>query len=220
MPSTIPYDPSLVLTNVVTEAALDNVTHISEAQAPVDAAQDHLNALLATRRSLDMTKTELSNLAIATADVDTAVTALNTEIVTVARDYVTTKISAERTIQGFRAQIRSVHQDVESPVDYVKTQIKTMPLAADSMNMDVQYFSLDENDQTAITFSSQISAFVSNSASFLGDSISNSLAGSASRQASQQAKDHKIVGTLVLCLMHSQKCVDSGTLCSQRGQGR
>ncbi len=52
MPSSIPYDPSLTLGNIVTEDALDVVTSISKAQAPVDAAHEELNALIMSKRSL------------------------------------------------------------------------------------------------------------------------------------------------------------------------
>ena len=43
MPSTIPYDPSLVLGNIVSQAKLDNLVAISAAQAPADAAEDTLH---------------------------------------------------------------------------------------------------------------------------------------------------------------------------------
>lgn len=52
MPSSIPYDPSLVLANIVNPRALGIVEQISKAQRPVDEAEQELNALLATKRSL------------------------------------------------------------------------------------------------------------------------------------------------------------------------
>jgi hypothetical protein len=52
MPSTIPYDPSLVLANIVTAEALAIVEQISTHQAPADDAEEELNALLSSRRSL------------------------------------------------------------------------------------------------------------------------------------------------------------------------
>ena len=44
MPSTIPYDPALVLGNVVPQEKLDNVIKIAQLQAPADAAQTTLNS--------------------------------------------------------------------------------------------------------------------------------------------------------------------------------
>ena len=43
MSLTIPYDPSLVLGNIVTQAKLDNLIAMSAVQASVDAAEDKLN---------------------------------------------------------------------------------------------------------------------------------------------------------------------------------
>jgi hypothetical protein len=43
MASTIPYDPSLVLGNLVDPALIENLKVISAAQRPVDVAQDTLN---------------------------------------------------------------------------------------------------------------------------------------------------------------------------------
>ncbi|KAK3990398.1 hypothetical protein QBC44DRAFT_368926 [Cladorrhinum sp. PSN332] len=80
MPTTIPYDPQLVLASIVSPAALGHVGAIATAQAPVDATQEELNALLASRRSLDMTKTELLNLGIDTKPIDDEIGNLNTEI--------------------------------------------------------------------------------------------------------------------------------------------
>jgi hypothetical protein len=44
MHSTIPYDPQLVLADIVSQDALDLVVKISDAQAPVDTARDKLNS--------------------------------------------------------------------------------------------------------------------------------------------------------------------------------
>lgn len=43
--------------------------------------------------------------------------------------------------------------------------MKTLPLAADTLNMDVYYFSFDSNSQDANAFSAQIASYVSEYAS-------------------------------------------------------
>ena len=206
MPSTIPYDPSLNLANVISEEALDIVGKIAIAQAPVDAAQEDLNAMLASKRSLDMTRTELVNLKIDTTAIDTSLTELKTEIATAAGNYATEKTQAEKTIRGLRKDIHSVHSQVESPVDYVKTEIKSMPLAADSMSMDVQYFSLDSAKQHSRTLAQDVAAFVSNSHSFLGISAAQSqLSSAAQAQVNRQTEAHDITGTLVISVSCTHK---------------
>jgi hypothetical protein len=73
-----------------------------------------------------------------------------------------------------------------------------MPLAADTMNMDVQYFSYDKNSQNADTFSAQIASYVSKNASSIIGSQSAKLASAASAQVSGQVTAHDIEGTLVV----------------------
>ncbi|KAL9123824.1 MAG: hypothetical protein Q9217_006785 [Psora testacea] len=205
MPSTIPYDPSLVLANVVSKEALGAVEEISKAQAPVDAAQEDLNALLAARRSLDMTKTELANLNIDTKPVADALKKLNASITTSATNYALEKIKAETKLQELRKKIHGLHSQVETPVDYVKTEIKSLPLAADSMSMDVQYFSLDSYDQNANSYATAVSTFVSSSVDFLGEKAQIQMSNAAQNQISHQLQSHRIVGTLVLSVSCTHK---------------
>lgn len=197
MPSTIPYDPSLILANVVSGEAIAVVEQISALQAVPDAAQETLNSLLSMRRSFDMTKTELLNLGIETKDLEDESTDLNTQIESAAKTYAKARIDAEKGIQPLRAKIQAVHANVESPVDYIKTEIKTMPLSTDSLNMDVQFFSLDENTQTSQSFASQISSYVAASVSWMGNEAASQISAASAKQVSQQVQNHSIAGTLV-----------------------
>lgn len=211
MPSTIPYDPSLVLGSIVKKETLDAIGKIAEVQSAPDAEQNKLNALLSLKRSLEMTKTELLQLGIpATNDsmknLDQELIDLDNQIPQAASDYCAAKIKAEKVIADVRkAMLKDVNAEYESPIDYVKTQIKTMPLAADSMNMDVQYFSRDENSQDAETFASGISSFVSASLSGLGNKVATEATAAAQKQATAQATNHSIAGTLVLSVTCTHK---------------
>ncbi|EPE27398.1 hypothetical protein GLAREA_04189 [Glarea lozoyensis ATCC 20868] len=205
MPSSIPYDPSLVQANIVSSDALKLVERISGLQAPVDAAQKHLNTLLAAKRSLQMTRTELLNMGIKTDKISKSIETLDAKIEEAAADYVEEKIEAEEKIQPLRATIRSVHVEMESPVDYVKTQIKSMPLASDSLNMDVQYFSNDTNKEEASSLAGSVASYVSASASFLGSSKSAEMTRAAASQVSDQVKKHNISGTLVISVSCTHK---------------
>jgi len=205
MPSSIPYDPSLVLANVVDNTALAVIQKISEAAAPADAAQNNLNALISMRRSLDMTRNELTNLGIDTGECNKALDTLNGEITDAAKDYVSAKIKAESEIKPLRADIRGVSSQAESPVDYAATQIKSMPLSSDSMNMDVQYFSMDSNVQTADSYGSTIGTFVAASTSWMGTKASSEMSAAAQKQASTQAQKKSLSGTLVLSVSCTHK---------------
>ncbi|KAI0391282.1 hypothetical protein F5Y17DRAFT_17294 [Xylariaceae sp. FL0594] len=205
MPSSIPYDPSLVLANVVDNRALNIIQQISEAAAPADAAQNNLNALISMRRSLDMTRNELTNLGINVDECNKRLNQLNEEITTAANEYVAAKIEAEGKIKPLRASIRGVSSQAESPVDYTATQIKSLPLSSDSMNMDVQYFSMDSNVQTASSYASTIGTFVAASTSWMGTAASREMSTAAQSQASRQASKKSLSGTLVLSVSCTHK---------------
>jgi hypothetical protein len=140
MTSKLPYDPQLVLGSVLEGGALKTLTDIAKASAEPDALWDQLQTLIASRRRLDMTKTELSNLGIEDTeltDIDRNIGDLNKIIVELGKQYAQKKLEAENQIRDLQSKISSVHADVESPIDYVQTAIKQMPLAADTLNLDV-----------------------------------------------------------------------------------
>lgn len=206
MPSTIPYDPSLTLMGVVNDVALKNVIAIAQAQAPADAAKDNLNSLISSKRGLTMTKTELRNLGVGTDALDKELERLNKAIEDAAAGYAAAKMTSEAQVLKLKEQVRMVNKSVESPVDYMRSEIKTMPLAADTMNMDVQYFSFDSNSQSSSSYSAQIAAYVSRSvSSVFGPSVSQQVGTSASRQVSSQVGTHHIEGTLVLSVTCTHK---------------
>ena len=64
MPSTIPYDPSLALGNLVDPKALVALEKISDLQEPADKAEDALNGQISLKRSLDMTVQELIDMGL------------------------------------------------------------------------------------------------------------------------------------------------------------
>lgn len=198
MAMTIPYDSSLVLGNVVHPEVMKNLLDIAAAQAPVEAAQDELNSLIAMKRSLDMTTQELLNMNVDTHALQDEIAEVNKEIAKSADSYAKLRIVQEKAIKDLKSKQLSVHAEVESPIDYVRTQIKKMPLSADSIKMDAQYFSFDENSQRAQNIISSVKAFVSESTSFLGDKLSTEAATAASTQLSRQLENHNVEGTLVI----------------------
>src|SRR5690242_18523446 len=107
MPTSIPYDSSLTLMSVVNQDALKSVEAIAELQAPVDAAQDALNSLISSKRSLTMTKTELKNLGVGTDALDEELKKLNVAVEAAAGAYATAKMAAEPKITAIRKDIHS-----------------------------------------------------------------------------------------------------------------
>ncbi|KLO81897.1 Uncharacterized protein Y057_7210 [Fusarium fujikuroi] len=206
MPTSIPYDSSLTLMSVVNQDALKSVEAIAALQAPVDAAQDALNSLISSKRSLTMTKTELKNLGVGTDALDEELKKLNAAVEASAGAYAATKMAAEPQITAIRKDIHSVHKQIESPVDYLRSEIRTIALANDTMNMDVQYFSFDSNSQNSATYCAQIASYVSGAvSSVFGAKQSMRIGNAASRQVSRQVSSHSIEGTLVLSVSCTHK---------------
>jgi hypothetical protein len=196
----IPFDPALVLGNLVDDDLLKAVLAVSAAAAPADNAQEALNALITAKHSIDMTIQEITGMGVDPKDVITASASLGSDISKAAVAYATASIKAQQDIlkaKGARAAV-PVSASIESPIDYNKTQIKTMPLSADSIKMDAQYFSMDENEQDATSVVASIKSYVAASTSFLGSSRSLEASDAAQSQASSQYQNHDISGTLVI----------------------
>ncbi|CCT70785.1 uncharacterized protein FFUJ_06551 [Fusarium fujikuroi IMI 58289] len=195
MPTSIPYDSSLTLMSIVNQDALKSVEAIAALQAPVDAAQDALNSLISSKRSLTMTKTKLKNLGVGTDALDEELKKLNAAVEASAGAYAATKMAAEPQITAIRKDIHSVHKQIESPVDYLRSEIRTIALANDTMNMD-----------NSATYCAQIASYVSGAvSSVFGAKQSMRIGNAASRQVSRQVSSHSIEGTLVLSVSCTHK---------------
>lgn len=204
MPSVIPYDPSIALGNIVDVEKLEKLEQIAQIQAPVDVAEEQMNSLIALKRSIDMTAQELINLKIDTSEITQESAEISEEIKQAAIDYAKIKIDAKKQIQQLSAT-PTVSHNWESPLDYNRTEIKKMPLSADSMNMNVQYFSSDESDQSSKTQSESIQRFISAEFSFLGKGMSEQASKAAASQINSQYSRHNIAGTLVIAVSCTHK---------------
>lgn len=206
MPSTIPYDPSLVLGNIVSKERLDNLIQMAKAQAPADASEDKLNALISLKRSLDQTVQELFDLGVTPSDeMMKAVNESKTKIAAAAAEYTMAKIKSETEVADLKSKISIINDSLESPLDYNRSQIKTMPLSADSLKMNAQYFSVDQNAQSSQTHAATISSFVSEEVSYFGDDFASQASSSASSQVNSQVARHDIAGTLVISVVCTHK---------------
>ena len=204
MPSVIPYDPSIALGNIVDPAKLENLEKISEANAPIDVAENRMNELIAFKRSIDNTIQELGSMHINTDKLYEESQKVGEQIEEAAVKYAETKLEAKKNILELKSA-SMVSSSWESPLDYNRTEIKKMPLSADSMNMNVQYFSLDESSQSAKTQSENIQAFISGEFKFLGSDFAEQASKAAASQLNSQYSRHDISGTLVIAASCTHK---------------
>lgn len=198
MSTSIPYDPSLVLGNIVPAAHMSNLEAISAVQAPVDSAQLELNSALLLKHKLLMTLNELSNLGVDTSPIDKSLQDVDKTITTAATNYATKAAESLPKVTDLRDKIPQVNSNIESPIDYNKSNIKKLPISSDSMTMDAQYFSFDETAQSDESVMATMKSFVSASTSFLGNERSAQMTSSMQQQVSHQREVHDIQGVLVI----------------------
>ena len=203
MPTSIPYDhPSLTLGAVVDTQVLDSLDQVASLNQAIDAAQDKMNSLITMKRSLSMTLNELLDMNVDVSNLKSEMKALDPQISQAATGYLNTRLKNEASIQKAREQLAELKQNhIESPVDFLKSNITQRPLAYESMKMDAQYFSFGGNleDDTL----SNIETYVKEANSELGKGAGD-LAKQATGQIQQQHRNHSISGTLIItaCCMH------------------
>jgi hypothetical protein len=183
----------------VSKEKLAILEQIANAQAVVDAAEDIMNDNITLRRSLDMTISELINLNVDVSEIEAKLTEVNASISESAKNYASAKLSNEKIIIDLRSKMRSITDNIESPIDYNTTQIKKMPISSDSIKLNSQYFSYDENKQNSNNTMSSVKTFITQSFdSIFGIKEASEQAASAQSQISSQREHHDIEGTLII----------------------
>lgn len=204
MPSVIPFDSSITLGNIVDPSKLEQLRRISELQAPIDNAEDEVNSLITLKRSLESTAQELTNMDIDPSELLTESNKVGEEIKHAAVEYAKLKLNGKKEIQKIKTET-IVSSSWESPIDFNRSEIKKLPLSSDSMNMNVQYFSYEQNSQKAKTQSSNIQKFISSEFKFLGNDFSDQASKVAASQVNSQYSRHDIAGTLVIAVSCTHK---------------
>jgi hypothetical protein len=202
MASTIPYDPTLVLGNLVDPADIENLKVISSAERPVDVAQDTFNDTIRAKQKLQMTYTELANLGLSQeqlTSLDTQITALNDTLAKNAGDYAKAVLDSQKAIADGKTKIATLSEQPESPVDWNKTEIKKIELSSNTMNMDVQYIRNEDEDDGSNAHADNVAASVSAAvSSVFGFKAAASVATNVANTTLLTTTAHNIIGTLVI----------------------
>jgi hypothetical protein len=112
-------------------------------------------------------------------------------------DYATIKIDQEKNIHELKLKREKNSSSIESPIDYEKTKIKPLPLSADSLKMDSQYFSFDENMQK-LEIQESIKKYVRSEIAAVAPNASNAVSDKVVSQVDKQKECHDIDGTLII----------------------
>jgi len=213
MPTSIPFDPSLVLGNIVDPKKIAALEAVDKAQQPVNIAQEKLNSLITSKRSLDMTVQEMIQMQVGADDMEKLtdqVDKTKTKMASAAVEYAATTASAQDEIQKAKeASAAIISEEVESPVDWNKSAIKKMDLSSDSMVMDAQYFRYESEQDGTESHSNAIASYVSGQVSSIFGPTYGAKAGHSSKAAAlSQSSAHELQGTLVITANCTHKLAD------------
>jgi len=197
--STIPYDPSLSLGNLIDVEKLNALVREGEWAAEIDAKKDRLDNLERFKRELDMIQRnmEQAGVRIDRGGQNERRDRLNDYFEEAQMDYFDTAF--DNFDKMAEDGVAMVSKTLESPIDWTKSQLKMdLPIAADSIKIDSQYFAYDSNTQTSATHMSNVNSFVEGSFSDIGRSAKMSASVAVSQQMSAQFQRHNVRSTLVI----------------------
>ncbi|MDO8887936.1 MAG: hypothetical protein Q7V16_05070 [Hydrogenophaga sp.] len=200
MASSIPFDhPSLVLGHVVNTDLLSRLEKIAGLQARTDAAFERMNSFISMRRGLSMTINELVSLGVDITELNNRIKELNQHVSDAARDYMTARITNDTGVQQLREEVAALENvaGLESPLDFTGVEVERLPLASDSIKIDLQYFSYGSNDDSSANAISNIESAIRESTSSLGPAARD-VPKAAAAQVHQQLKNHSLIGTIVI----------------------
>lgn len=209
MPQAIPYDPSLALTQIIDTRILDALEKVAAAREPANHAEEAYNNALFNFQSIELTLNELAPLGIDTGSLETEIEISRKAVTDAANRLAAARISSLQNVEAAKSEARAVLASIkdfpETPLDLGRTQTKTMPIAADSIQMDVQYFSSDTMQQQSRSLAGAVKVYASWKTSFLGNHFSAQAAHAAQSQVSHQSEVHDIMGTLVFSVTCTHK---------------
>lgn len=198
MPSNIPCQRDLAIGQIVTEDTLSNLQHISALKAPVDAAKDQLNSLIALKRSIDMAAQEFKNMGIDPLSLVEEGERTDVQIKAAAENLGKIQTEVEKAIQPLLSVKEPGHYDVETPIDYHKSHIQQGPLFADSLRLSCEYIPILDNENSIITHGAAISSFVNETIAFGDDSLDSQINTTIQNQLNVAASKQSIAGTIVV----------------------
>ena len=135
MPTSIPYDSSLVLGQVVDISKIESLQRISQEEHKIDKAEAYLNRLLQTKLSLEATLYQLHKhvKAETRTKLENTIKKLDDDIATAFEGVVDAKVAAATddadATPDNNAIAPNISYSAESPIDWDKSPIKTLPLA-------------------------------------------------------------------------------------------
>jgi hypothetical protein len=207
--TSIPFDSTLVLGNVIEKEKIDSLQSIAELQKGVDLAQDRYNAFLRTRLSLQMSIEEMGTLGIdVPKEVLTEKDTIDTKIKQALVDRVTKRIEYQDkyTEMLSKQKQKKIGEEPESPLDFAMSKLQDMMISSDTMNLDVQYFRFEEKKQDSQSHVSKVSTWAATSvSSVFGFGAGAKAQADTERQVNSQVENNELIGTIVIFVAATHK---------------
>lgn len=211
--SSIPYDPTLVLGNLIDLKKIENLQKLAELQKPLDLAFAKLNNVTKTSYKLKMVQTEMINLGVGKDKLK----GFNAELEDVMRKIadaaisygvialdVVKKVQKEKLKQGQK----TISLNIESPLDFGKSSVKQFPIAYDSLTFDVSYVRNEENVQSDYSHANTVSKVSSDKGSHSSGNHNNNDGSTENSTTLTQTQNHDIEGTVVISARATHKNAD------------
>eukprot|EP00548_Thalassiothrix_antarctica_P014279 CAMPEP_0194169958 /NCGR_PEP_ID=MMETSP0154-20130528/4612_1 /TAXON_ID=1049557 /ORGANISM="Thalassiothrix antarctica, Strain L6-D1" /LENGTH=497 /DNA_ID=CAMNT_0038881583 /DNA_START=129 /DNA_END=1622 /DNA_ORIENTATION=- len=211
--SSIPYDPSLILGQIVDVERLENLRLLAEKQKPLDLAFEMMNNVIMTRYKMKMIQTEMENLGVESYKMrsfNRELDKVEDKIAASAIKYAQVALKVAKDVELVRNQMQQtkVEMSCESPIDFTRSDVTQFPLSFDSLKFDVQYVRNEENKQGSKSHAAQISSMSSDSSSNWFGSKSLAKSESEHNMTTSQTQNHDIEGTVVITAKATHKNAD------------
>ena len=211
----IPYDSTLVLGNIIDTVRIDGLEQIATLQKKVDAAEDKYTASLRSKLSLDMDLSETVRLGV----FENTDNAIYSQMVKAAEDAnkevansLLAKVNARVVYQEkLMSQLSKEPQttfgsEPASPIKWTDSKMEYLDLSSDTMDMNVQFFRNEENNQGSKSHTQKVASFVQTTvSSIFGGSAGASASRSATTSMNSQKENHQIESTLVIAVTATHK---------------
>ena len=200
MSFSLPYDhPALVLGHIVPPPLLSMLDKVRAIQGRTEAALERMHSLMAMRRGLTMTLSEMASLGIDVSALEARIEDLNRAIAQAASDYIAKRLDNDAAIQVERDRILELDLSglAESPLDFSLAKVERKALASDSLQIDIQYFKHLGSDGGGGAVRSRVEQMVRENTAGLPQQAAK-LANQAGALVAQQQDCHDLVGTLVI----------------------
>eukprot|EP00547_Thalassionema_nitzschioides_P016388 CAMPEP_0194251302 /NCGR_PEP_ID=MMETSP0158-20130606/25133_1 /TAXON_ID=33649 /ORGANISM="Thalassionema nitzschioides, Strain L26-B" /LENGTH=484 /DNA_ID=CAMNT_0038988405 /DNA_START=14 /DNA_END=1464 /DNA_ORIENTATION=- len=199
--TSIPYDPSLILGNIVDMQRLAMLEVQKQITNPVEVAREKLNNLKRQLYKLNILYNQLVTMVDAVQLVKFSAQQVITKkaVSKAAVDYVKKFMKAQDQLLKLSEKDSkgTISSQVESPLNFALYEPKAHPISFDSIKFDCVFLQNTSNDEKSSSFADSVSAFIHGSIEEKGTG-NKELSRSAHEAISQQTQRHKLEGSIII----------------------